>query len=400
MIAVLREDAPRRHQCLHRDLVAVGNGVFHYGTEPADLIVAGRAFHFTPPKTLHPFDPALTFLAKCHVDYVANPPNPVIDQPDGTPWDVVSWLEDLFRDADDPEFTQRHQGLAALVWEIIGAIIRPHVSWGGKTAWFYSEQGNNGKGTICRLLRNLCGPGAHTSIPLADFGKEFALEPLIRASAIIVDENDVGTFIDQAANLKALVTNDPIQINRKYRMPVTFQFWGLMVQCLNEFPRVKDKSESFYRRQLFVPFTRSFTGRERPAIKEDYLQRREVLEYVLWHALHRAGGASTPGRFYRFSEPPATRAVLAEYKETNDPVRAFWAEFRDRFVWDLLPFTFLYELYKAWFAEMSPPKGSPPVSHKQFVTDLVAIVRADDQWHCPDKNRKIRPGRTWPGPSC
>src|SRR5699024_9279895 len=102
--------------------------------------------------------------------------------------------------------------------------------------------------------RQLCGSGSYASIPLADMGKDFMLEPLTRASAIIVDENDVGTFIDKAANLKAIITHDVIQMNRKFKAPIAYQFYGFMVQCLNELPNVKDKSDSFFRRQLFVPF--------------------------------------------------------------------------------------------------------------------------------------------------
>lgn len=378
VLAVLREDSPRTHQCGHRDLIAVDNGVFHYGREDITVTLRGKPFHFQP-KTLHPFDPAMVFLSKCHVSYVPDPENPKITNPEtGHSWDVLTWIEELSEDA----------GMSELIWEILGAIIRPHVSW-GKTAWFYSESGNNGKGTLCALMRNLCGPRAHTSIPLADFGKDFALEPLVRASAIIVDENDVGTFIDKAANLKAIVTNDVIQINRKYRMPIAYQFFGFMVQCLNEFPRVKDKSESFYRRQLFLPFRKSFTGAERPEIKNDYLHREEVLQYVLWYVLHKAG-AEDPGCYYRLSEPVATKEVLAEYKEANDPVRGFWAEFREQLVWDLLPFPFLYDLYKAWFCLVSP-SGSP-VSRQQFVNDLTGIIAADTEWHCPDKARTYRPG--------
>lgn len=380
VVAVLRESARRTTQSTHRDLMAVDNGIVFYGIEDETITVCGKDFHFESKK-VHPFNPAFVFLTKTHIDYVDDAPEQHITHPDdGTTWDVVSWLEEMF----DQE---GQEGLTDLIWEIIGAIIRPHVRW-GKTAWFYSEAGNNGKGTLCALMRNLVGPGAHTSIPLSDFGKDFALEPLVRANAVIVDENDVGTFIDKAANLKAIVTNDTIQINRKHRVPIAYQFWGFMVQCLNEFPRVKDKSDSFYRRQLFVPFAKSFTGAERKYIKDDYLQRKEVLEYVLWYAINRAG-ANSPGNYYELSNPLATEAVLAEYKEVNDPVRAFWEEFRERFVWDLLPFPFLYDLYKVWFVQVSP-SGSP-VSRQQFVSDLVGIVRTDDEWHCKDKNRKIRP---------
>ncbi|WP_328530143.1 phage/plasmid primase, P4 family [Nocardioides sp. NBC_00368] len=356
VMAILREDSPRTHRCENRDLIAVNNGIFDYAA-----------------KQLLPFTPDLVFLSKSHVDYDPNATSPrIVDPVDATIWEVEDWMASL---SDDPEIVE-------LLWEILGAIIRPHVRW-NKTAWFYSEQGNNGKGTLCELMRNLTGPGAYTSIPLSDFGKEFALEPLVRASAIIVDENDVGTFIDRAANLKAIVTSDVIQINRKYRMPIAYQFFGFMVQCLNEFPRVKDKSESFYRRQLFVPFEKNFAGSERRYIKNDYLHRGDVLRYVLRRVLHMD--------YYQLSEPVAAKAVLAEYKEFNDPVRAWWEEFHTQLAWDLVPFTFAYDLYRAWFVETSP-SGSP-VSRVIFVRDLCSIVREDPHWHCKDKNRKVRPGQ-------
>lgn len=379
VVAVLKEDAPRRHQCGERDLVAVNNGIFHYGVEPAEMEFAGKSFRFEA-KSLNPFDPAIVFVAKSRVNYVKDAPRQVITHPeDGTVWDLEGWLEEMF---DEPG----QEGLSDLIWEILGAIVRPHVRW-GKTAWFYSEVGNNGKGTLCSLMRNLIGEGSHTSIPLSDFGKNFALEPLVRANAIIVDENDVGTFIDKAANMKAIVTNDVIQIDRKHKQPIAFQFWGFMVQCLNEFPLVKDKSESFYRRQLFVPFIKSYTGKERKYIKGDYLQRQEVLEYVLWRVLHVAG-ASEPGNYYELSEPVATQVVLGEYKENNDPVRSFWHEFRDEFVWDLLPFNFLYDLYKVWFPSVSP-SGST-ISRQRFIGDLSQIVRSDECWSRSTSER-VRP---------
>jgi putative DNA primase/helicase len=354
--AALMDGAPRTYRCDDKDLIAVKNGVFDYHS-----------------KTLRPFSPNLVFLSKSQVEYNPKATNPVIVHPgDKTSWDVESWMAEL---SDDP-------GIVELLWEILGAIIRPHVRW-NKSAWFYAEQGNNGKGTLCELMRNLTGPATYASIPINDFGKEFLLEPLTRASAIIVDENDVGTFVDRAANLKAIITNDVISINRKHKIPIAFQFWGFMVQCLNEFPRIKDKSDSFYRRQLFVPFTKCFTGAERKYIKNDYLHRNDVLEYVLKRVLHMD--------YYDLSEPEATQLVLAEYKQFNDPVRAFFTEFEDQFTWDLLPFPFLYDLYRVWFAQTSP-SGSP-VGRNIFIKDLVAIVKQSPTWYCTDKELKIRPGK-------
>ena len=341
MYAVM-EKLPRVTRCQERNLVAVNNGIFDYDT-----------------KLLMPFDPSYVFLTKSSVNYVPNAVNPVIHNPeDGTDWDVESWMKEL---SDDPEIVN-------LLWEILGAIIRPLVPW-NKSAWFYSETGNNGKGTLCELMRQLCGEAAYASIPLSDFGKEFMLEPLLRASAIIVDENDVGTFIDKAANLKAVITGDMLSINRKFKAPVAFDFHGFMVQCLNEMPRIKDKSDSFYRRQLFVPFTKCFTGQERKYIKADYLHRQDVLEYVMCRVLNM--------NYYALSEPDACRLALEEYKDFVDPTRQFLGEFMPRVKWDLLPFEFLFDLYKAWYRDTlgsdRNQKGKP-----SFLKDVKQIV--DDSY--------------------
>lgn len=281
-----RKSKLRRQRCMDPDLIAVNNGIFDYRT-----------------KTLRPFTPDLIFLSKSRVDYNPNAQNVVIHNPDdNTDWDVESWMAEL---SDDPK-------IVGLLWEILGAIIRPFVRW-DKSAWLYSVSGCSGKGTLCALMRNLCGEGTWASIPLSDFSKDFMLEPLIRASAIIVDENDVGVYLDKVANLKAVITNDVILINRKFKTPVSYQFFGFMVQCLNEYPRVRDTSESFYRRQLFIPFDHCFTGCARKYIKDDYLGRPEVLEYVLFKVLNMD--------YYELSEPESCKAVLADYKEYNDPVR-------------------------------------------------------------------------------
>lgn len=338
VIDMLADNAPRVMVTTNRDLIAVNNGIFDYKT-----------------KTLLPFTPEIVFTAKSAVNYNENAVNPVIhNDADGTDWDIESWMADL---NDDPE-------IVALLWEILSAIIRPNVAW-DKTAWFLSEVGNNGKGTLLTLMRNLCGERAWTSIPVADFGKDFHLEPLIRTNAVLVDENDVGEYVDRAANLKAVITNDVILINRKNKTPIAYQFRGFMVQCVNDTPRFRDKSGSLYRRQLIIPFDKSFTGAERKYIKQDYMHRTEVLEYVLYRVLS--------GNFYELSEPATVRAALHQYKIENDPVRAFAEEFLDRVVWDLLPWRFLYALYRAWLTKDQP--SNPPLGYNKFIKHLTLILQ-------------------------
>jgi len=334
----LKRNVEHVRRCEDRDLIAVNNGIFHYDT-----------------KQLEDFSPEYVFLTKSCVDYNPNALNPVIRMPNDNDWDVESWMADL---NDDSEITN-------LFWEITSALLRPNVRW-NKAAMLMSNTGNNGKGTLVEMWRALLGEGAHCSIPLSDFGKDFMLEPLIRASAVITDENDVGGYLDKAANLKAVITNDVVSINRKFKEPISYQVRGFMVQCLNDLPRIKDKSDSFFRRQLFIPMTKCFTGMEIPEIKNDYLHRKEVLEYVMKKALET--------NFYKLSEPESCKMALEEYKEYADPVRQFWSEFSNEFKWNLLPLQFLYDLFVAWFRKTNP--SGTPLGRNTFSEESKSVANA------------------------
>jgi putative DNA primase/helicase len=351
IMLILRQEAPQKVRTLDRDLIP---GVFDYKS-----------------KTLLPFSSDMIFLGKARVDLNETAVSPRTTNPDGTEWEVEEWIASL---SDDPEIVD-------LRWQIIGAHLRPFVRW-NKTAWLYSEEGRNGKGTFCGLMRNVVGEASAVVLPLASFSTDFMLEPLQNATAIIVDENDVGVYLDKVANLKAVVTNDILMINRKGKIPVSFRFWGFMTQCLNEFPQVRDRSESFYRRQLFVPFEKNFTNDENTSIKDDYLNRPEVLEYVLKRAL-----IDTP-EYYKLDEPAATKAVLAQYKEANDPIRQFWNEYEEHFAWDLLPNQFLFDAYKMWFSKNVP--SGKIVGRNTFINEIHRLAVASGGWI----SRKTSPART------
>ena len=353
--AVVKDSIPRVLPTRTKNLVAVNNGIFDYDT-----------------KQLLDFSPDYIFTTKSSVNYNPQAQNVIIHNPkDNTDWDVESWMNEL---SDDPEVVN-------VLWEMIGAVIRPNVAW-NISAWLFSEKGNNGKGTFCELVRQIIGEGNYASISLADFSKDFMLEPLTHSSAIIVDENDVGTYIDRAANLKAVITGDTIQINRKFKQPIAYQFKGFMIQCLNEMPRTKDKSDSFFRRQLFIPFHKCFTGHERKYIKTDYLHRPEVLEYVLQKVLNM--------NYYNLTVPESCKQAQSEYREYNDPVRQFMAEMFSEFTWDFVPFSFLHDLYVAWYKRNY--SSEKPQSAASLTKDILNLLSEYPEWSSKGRDVKIRVG--------
>lgn len=345
---VLKDIAPQKRRTTDPDLIAVENGIFNYKT-----------------KELQPFDPELVYLSKSQVAYNDHAKNIIIhNDDDDTDWDVETWVEEL---SDDPEIIKS-------LWEIMSAIVRPHVRW-DKAAWLFSTKGANGKGTLVTLMRNLVGQNSYASIPIDDFsGKnQFSLAPLLNATSVIVDENDVGTYIDKAANLKAVVTNDVITIEKKGKDRIAYQFYGFMVQCLNEFPQVKDKTNSFNRRQLFIPMNKSFEGVERKYIKTDYLFRQDVLEYVLFKVLNT--------NFYTLSTPEASKEILEEFKSNNDPLYDFTSIMLEDLAWDVVPTDFLYDLYEAWYLKNVSKKGQIG-SKIKFKREVETIIQQKfkDKW--------------------
>lgn len=343
VIKYLEANSRVTERSLNRDLIPVNNGLFDFVT-----------------KELLPFSPEHVFVTKCKVNYVAGATAPVITTPDGTTWSVDSWLADLF-DYD--------QGMVTVIWEMLSAVVRNNVNW-GKCILLLSTVGCNGKGTLCALMRNLLGHDAYTNLKLAEFGKEFSLEPLLNANAIITDENNNGDFVKYAANLKALITSDTITINRKHKSPIAFQPHITVVQCVNEIPQFADKSGSLARRLCIIPFEKSFTDCERPYIKDDYMGRTEVLQYVLCRVLNM--------NHYKITETPQMKAALNAFRQFNEPIRDFLEEILPEAVWDFLPQSLLWDMYRAWSLKNNP-HGTLP-KRKKFFEDLKDIMREKTDW--------------------
>lgn len=340
--AFLRTMAPVTARCTDSNLIPVNNGIYNY-----------------KDKMLIDFSPEYVFSSKVSTDYNPNAHNVVIhNDEDGTDWDVESWMKDL---SDHPE-------AANLFWQIIGATVRSNERW-NQAAFFYSTKGNNGKGTLCRLIRNLVGMQNCCSISLDAMGREFMLSPLLKASAIVVDENDVGTYIEKSANLKAIVTGDSFTVNQKFRAPISYSFSGFMIQCLNDAPKFRDKTDSILRRLIFVPFDKCFTGRERKYIKEDYLGRKDVLEYILKKVL------DDMPEYHSIDTPQYCIDALADFRLSNDNVAEFLSEVLGELTWDALTWKELYSFYGAWLKKYGAgSEGRARVKYRDFRISVRALL--------------------------
>ena len=327
------------------------------------------------PKNLRPFSPDVVFKAKAAVAFPEDVPTcPVM--PDG--WNVDDWIRELAN--DDPQVEQ-------LLWQVIAALFYPNHAF-NKAILLYSPTGSNGKGTFLELLRNLVGVDHVASLSMSDFGDSYFPDSLSNCFAVLSDENEVGNFMRKAAAIKSWVTHDWCRINEKYGRMSYIKGRGLCVFCINELPVFKDKSESLYRRFIVIPFLKRFVGEdENPAIKNDYVKRPEVLEYVAYKALMMYSCET-------FIEPDVCKELLGQMRTEGDSVLQFAEEFLDRFVWDLLPWEFTYGVYRAWMNKDVP--SGRPVSRMEFTKRMSEYVDKNPScgWFVPrgadDKQKKVR----------
>ena len=343
-------------KCVTPYFVAVNNGVWDMKA-----------------KILHPFSPDSVFTSKIHTNLNLCATNPVITIPeDGTTWDVNSWFDSL----GSPTFVES-------IKEVIQAACLP-LAPRNKMVLFMNSAGNNGKGTVCQLIRNLLGEEVVISIPIAEFSERFALADLPKAIAVIVDENDVNSFGKGMGNLKAAITGDVVKIEQKYRDVYDYAFRGLVLQCVNDMPKGDDKSGSFKRRLHIIQFENCFTGAEKRYIKGRLIYREDVLEYILKMVL------SDMDYREEFTETAETKKALGLYVRMTNSVAAFLQEILPKCQWDLLPATdFLYSAYRTYYKRVNP--SGKVIGRNDFIESVKEFAATDEyaslEWEWTDCTR-------------
>ncbi len=277
------KEAKIKPKTVSRYLIPVKNGVFNLKT-----------------KQLEPFTPNYVFTSKIATAYVENPSLPKFND-----WDVESWLNEIA--CGDAQIT-------TLLWQVISDAINGNYSR-KKSIWLMGD-GSNGKGTYQQLLYNLIGPQNIATLKINQFSERFKLALLVEKVAVIGDDVGAGIYIDDSSEFNSVVTNETILIEVKNRMPYSARMYVTVIQSTNEMPKIRNKSNGTYRRLLIVPFNASFEGaKDDWRIKEEYINRKEVLEYVLHKAVNMD--------FERFIVPDVSKKLLEEYKQENDPLVDF-----------------------------------------------------------------------------
>lgn len=262
-------------------IIPVGNGYLH--------VEDGRLLLKNHDKSL-----GLRHVLACDYDPLA--PKPVA---------FLRFIERVLPDAD----------VLARVQEYVGYTLLPDARFQRAQIWIGG--GANGKGTLANLIQALHHRTAAVQLDALD---GFKMTGMIGASLIYCDEAPQRNINEQA--MKSLIAGELVQIDQKYRDPITVRINGKWLILANHVPAVTDQSTGFWRRFDIVPFDVCVPERERDPMLASRIAGSELSGLLNW-ALDGLLRLLARGRFDE-ALPASMRAALATARVETNSVQA-WA---------------------------------------------------------------------------
>jgi len=273
-------------------LIAVGNGLFN-----------------TKTKELEPFDPKHFITAKVDTNYNIHALTNY-ELIKNTYFNFDEWLKSIACNDDE---------IVTLLWQLINEAVNPNKT--RRKIAIMLGNGTNGKSTFRQMMINLIG-GINISVSTPhELQSRFGLFSLEGKICNYGDE--VGTKpLDEMDKLKSISSGESVNYERKNKDVRNYDFKTLLMFNSNEIPPIKDKSDAVLNRLLIIPFKANFEGVKDESIKDEKLNNKIILEYILYTALHLD--------FDKFIIPEAVKKQLLNYKQENDSVFSFMLYYMDK----------------------------------------------------------------------
>ncbi|HDR9271200.1 DNA primase [Burkholderia pseudomallei] len=268
-------------------------------TNAAIIPVQNGYLHIDGGISLRPHDKALGLRHVLSCDYVPGAP---------TPREFGAFLECIQPDPD----------VRARIQEYIGYTLLPDARFQRAQLWVGS--GANGKGTLANLVQAL---HARTAAVQLDRLEGFRLSSMVGASLIYCDEAPQRNINEQI--IKSLIAGETVQIDRKYRDPISTRITAKWLALANHVPAIRDTSNGFWRRFDIVPFDVEIPASERDPMLANRIIAHELSGVLNW-ALEGLMRLLARGRFDECAPEAIQRAIRSARTETNS-VQA-WADDR------------------------------------------------------------------------
>lgn len=316
-------------------------------------------------KQLEPFSPNFVFESTIEVNYNPDAVEPVF--PDG--WTFSKWMDVSMGGVEEKK---------ELMWQLIAGTIHANKP-SGHVAFLYSKVGSSGKSTMENLLQNLVGKKRSIALRLKDIENRFDNSGAVGKALVIGDDNSPKDYNPDSANLKSMVTGDPMKIEAKGEKAQTHNLSCQVVQSMNGLASFGDVTDGLTRRLRIIEFTKSFKGAENnPNVKEKYITNQSLLEWIAKEALEHV---VLSGEWINTEE---NKRYIKEIIMDSDPVARYFEERIPQFTSTRLPLKFLYADFKAVYALENG--RSTRLSRNIFTKQIKEYMKAEGWTY--DKNNK------------
>lgn len=284
----------------------------------------GKQLFNNKTSQFEPFNSQIIVTRKIKTAYNPYAKEPIIDN-----WKVTEWLKELF-DNDKEQYQLAIQIIKA---SVTGQSLE-------KIFWLYGE-GGTGKGTFQQLLINLVGLENVASLKITDLNKSrFTTSILLGKSLVIGDDVQKDAIIKDTSDMFSLATGDIMTIENKGEKPYSLRLNMTVVQSSNGLPRMNGDVSAIDRRFRVLTFSNKFKAKPNPSIKKDYINRKEVLEYLVKLAIE------TP---LEDINPKQSQTLLGEHQKDINPVLDFVEKtFREDLASEFIPNDFIWYCWKQY----------------------------------------------------
>jgi putative DNA primase/helicase len=207
------------------------------------------------------------------------------------------------------------EAVRARVQEYVGYTLTADARYQRAQLWLGS--GANGKGVLANIVQALHGRPESVQLDALD---GFRLSVLIGASLIYSDETPRGRINEQL--LKSLIAGERVQVDRKYRDPVSIHVRGKWLVLGNHLPTITDHSTGFWRRWDIVPFSVTISESERDPLLSQRIISTELSGVLVW-ALEGLMRLQKRGAFDTMV-PVAMSRLLHQAKSETNSVQAWY----------------------------------------------------------------------------
>ncbi len=234
------------------------------------------------------------------------------------------------------------KAVESFLQEFIGYCLTPDCKFEIAT-WLYGPPGG-GKSTFITGPESVLRPRV-TLLSLADIERSrFALTNLPGKTLAISTENP-GMFLQATNLLNAIISGEPVTVDRKFRDPIKITPQAKLCFAMNELPRVADAGNGLFRRIQVVYFPEIPEANRDPDLKEKIkTEGAGILNWAL-------DGLARLRDRNRFDIPSEIKSATAEFQEASDPEAAFVSEKCLTGEIYQVQASALYKAYRDWCAE-------------------------------------------------